>query len=162
MIVINNSKILELGQKALESERKRINFNLHSSYEDPLQRIVNVLEPGTYICPHMHQNPDKREIFVILRGSLLVCTFNNNGDVKDYLVLGNEAGNYIVEISSSTWHTIIPLAVHTAVFECKDGPYQVESDKVFAPWAPAEGDPAAMKFNNELLKKLGFVFPEFM
>ncbi len=162
MKVIDNNKILELGNEALSSSRKRTNLNLHDSPDDLLQRMVNVLEPGTYMCPHMHKNPSKREVFVILRGSLLVCLFDDDGNVTSHVVLDKDGGNYIIEIPPSTWHSIIPLAVHTAVFECKDGPWDPDTDKLFAPWAPHEGDAEALNFNKELLKKLGFIFPEFM
>lgn len=162
MKIINNAKILELGALALNSDRKRTMFNLHSSPDDPLQRMVNVLEPGTYLCPHKHSNPEKREIFVILRGLLLICMFSKRGKVQDYIFIGKDSGNYIAEIASSTWHTIIPLAIHTAVFECKDGPYDPETDKIFAPWAPLEGDPDAQQFNRNLLDSLGIIFPQLM
>ena len=160
MKIVNNDTILELGKQAFTSERKRVNMNLHEVADDPLQRMINVLEPGTYLCPHMHKNPDKREIFVILRGSLLVCLFDDNGKVKSHVVLGRDEGNYIIEIPPATWHSIIPLAVHTAVFECKDGPYNPDDDKIFAPWAPAENSPGTLEFNKKLLKGLGLVFPD--
>jgi cupin fold WbuC family metalloprotein len=162
MKIVNNEKILQLGNEALLSPRKRMNLNLHSNAADPLQRMVNVLEPGTYLRPHMHKDPEKREVFVILRGSLLVCLFDDKGEIIHHVVLDKDEGNYIIEISPSTWHTILPLAVHTAVFECKDGPYDPETDKLFAQWAPEEGAPEALEFNKQLLKKLDFIFPEFL
>jgi len=162
MKIVNNEMILQLGNEALLLSRKRMNLNLHSNANDPLQRMVNVLEPGAYLRPHMHKNPEKREVFVILRGSLLVCLFDDKGEVMQHIVLDKESGNYIIEIPPSTWHTILPLAVHTAVFECKDGPYNPETDKMFAPWAPDEGTTEALDFNKQLLKKLGFIFPEFL
>jgi cupin fold WbuC family metalloprotein len=109
----------------------------------------------------MHKDPDKREVFVILRGSLLVCLFDDRGKVTNHIILDRDEGNYIIEIPPATWHTIIPLAVHTAVFECKDGPYNPENDKLFAPWAPAENSPETLQYNKDLLKHLGLVFPDF-
>ncbi len=160
MKLINNDVIIQLGNEALLSSRKRVNLNLHEYSEDLLQRMVNVLEPGTYLQAHMHSDPQKREMFVILRGSLLVCVFNDSGSISEHVILDRDNGNYIVEIPPSTWHTIIPLAVHTAVFECKDGPYYPENDKVFAPWAPAENTAEALQFNKDILKKLGYAFPD--
>ena len=162
MKIINNDKILQLGNEALMSQRKRMNFNLHDDAGDVMQRMIIVLEPGTYLRPHMHKNPEKREVFVILRGSLLVCLFDDNGEIVNHIVLDKDGENYIIEIPHSTWHSILPLAVHTAVFECKDGPYHPENDKIFAHWAPEEGSPDAVTYNKELLKRLGFIFPEFL
>jgi len=159
---ISNQQIVAMGQEALTSPRKRIHFNLHESPDDPIQRMINVLEPGTYMCPHIHHDKFKREIFVILRGRLLVCLFNDGGEMIDNVILDKEGESFLVEIPAGIWHTLIPLSVHTAIFECKDGPYDAGSDKIFADWAPKEGDPEGNQFNQGLLKHLGIVFPEFM
>lgn len=162
MKIIDRDVLMELSHQALKSNRKRVSFNLHSEFSDTLQRMVNVLESGTYVCPHMHKYPSKREIFVILQGSLLVCEFDDDGNITSHIELNKEKGNYITEIDPEIWHTIIPLSVNTAVFECKDGPYDPGNDKIFPTWAPEEGDKNALTFNKNILDKLGFVFPEFI
>jgi len=155
-------QLLQLGQDALISHRKRINFNLHESSADPIQRMVNVLEPGTYMCPHIHKDSSKREMFVLLHGRLLLCLFDNSGVIAEHFILDKTEGMYLVEIPVTMWHTLIPLAVHTTVFEIKDGPYDEGSDKIFAQWAPPEGSDDGQAYNKKILDKLGIVFPEFM
>jgi len=73
MLKIVSPKLLaELSQKANNSPRKRLNHNFHDDLADPINRMLNAFEPGTYIQPHKHENPDKREVFIVLRGSLVV------------------------------------------------------------------------------------------
>lgn len=155
-------ELMQLGIDALRSVRKRINLNFHETLADPIQRMVNVLQPGTYMSPHKHKDASKREIFVLLHGRLLICIFDDNGMLKQHFVLEHSEGEFLVEIPVTEWHTLIPLALHTAIFEVKDGPYDEGSDKIPAPWAPPEGSNEGLVFNKRILDELGIVFPEFM
>ena len=65
---IIDRKILEvLTEEAQNSERKRKNKNYHEGESDPVQRMLNAFEPDTYVRPHTHLNPDKREVFIIYK-----------------------------------------------------------------------------------------------
>lgn len=64
-IKIADLKFLQkLSKEANVSPRKRKNYNFHETPEDSIQRMLNALHPDTYIRPHKHENPDKREVFV--------------------------------------------------------------------------------------------------
>lgn len=117
-------------------------LNFHQESSDPLQRMFNALEPGTYVQPHRHLNPDKRELFVVLRGSVAVLLFSDRGEVvrREVLCPGKNPG---IEIAPGEWHTLCALEPGTIVFEVKDGPYNPLTDKNFAPWAPNENHPDA-------------------
>jgi cupin fold WbuC family metalloprotein len=141
MLKIVSSELLdELSQRAINSPRNRMNYNFHDDLEDPINRMLNALEPGTYIQPHKHENPDKREVFIVLRGSLVVVFFDNSGNPTEFVLLDREKGNFAVEIPVGAWHTVIALEPGTVVYEFKDGPYFPISDKNFAEWAPKESD----------------------
>ena len=43
-----------LSAEAARSPRRRKNLNVHPVLEDPVQRLFNALEPGTYACSHRH------------------------------------------------------------------------------------------------------------
>ena len=43
----------------MNSPRLRLNHNFHDDLADPINRMLNALEPGTYLQPHKHENPDK-------------------------------------------------------------------------------------------------------
>ena len=63
---INADLLKSLSGKARSRDRKRINLNFHDGDYDPLQRMLNAMQPGTYLQPHKHENPDKREVFLAL------------------------------------------------------------------------------------------------
>lgn len=154
MIKINRQLLDEVSQKAQDRDRKRQNFNFHPELSDPLQRMLNAIEPGTYVQPHKHANPDKVEAFVVLRGKLAVIEFNDAGTITDYCTLTAEEGNYGVEIPARKYHSLIALEEGTVVYEVKNGPYAALDDKNFAPWAPAEGAPECEGYLAELSAKV--------
>lgn len=154
MKTISAALLDEISHKATQSPRKRQNFNFHDSLGDPLQRLLNAMEPGTYVQPHKHEKPDKREFFIILKGKAVVIIFDNLGGIKNHTILSPETQEFGIEIPARTWHTIIILEEQTVLFEVKDGPYEQISDKNFATWAPKENAPECQSYNKMLLKKL--------
>jgi len=139
---------------ASSSERKRTNYNFHKEMSDTLQRMLNILNKNTYVQAHKHENPDKREVFIILTGKVLVVEFDDLGKITEHIILDRELGNYGCEIASGTWHTIICLENNSILYELKDGPYIVETDKQFAAWTPTEGDEGCDDFNKSIVGKI--------
>ena len=151
MIKITDTLIAGVAVKAKRSKRKRKNYNCHKAYSEKVQRRLNVAYPGTYIRPHKHENPDKVEIFIILKGRVLIVTFNDKGGVKERFLLDAKKGNRGVEIQPKVWHSLICLEEASCLYEVKEGPYEPLTDKNFAPWAPKEGTEAAALFNERIL-----------
>jgi cupin fold WbuC family metalloprotein len=152
MIKITHQLVTDLSKEAAASPRLRKNYNFHREASDPLQRMLNALELGTYVQPHRHQNPDKREAFILLSGSLLVVEFDEHGAVSDHSVLSTAKGVHGAEIAAATWHTIVALEPSTVVYELKDGPWDPADDKDFAPWAPAEGEAESAAWLERLIE----------
>jgi cupin fold WbuC family metalloprotein len=150
---IDQDLINEVSQQAREAPRLRKNYNFHQAAEDTLHRMLNALEPETYVQPHVHKNPDKREAFVILRGKAMVVIFDEQGTVTEKTIIAPGEENLGVEIPAGEYHTIISLESGTIVYEVKDGPYMVSDDKKFASWAPAEGDEDAQAYLQRLIKE---------
>jgi cupin fold WbuC family metalloprotein len=155
MIRIDDALLDQVTQKARNSPRLRMNHNFHSGPEDTLQRMLNAMEPGTYLRPHKHENPDKREAFFALRGRLCVIEFNDEGGIIDHTILDARNGSYGAEIPGRTWHSIISLESGSVAYEIKDGPYAPINDKNFASWAPEEGSPDVESYLDQLIAKLG-------
>lgn len=137
--------------KASKSNRRRINFNFHKEESDTLQRMLNVMNKDTYFCPHKHINPDKREAFILLRGKIMLIEFDDLGNITESFILSRENESFGCEIKQRSYHTLICLEENTILYEVKDGPYDPLTDKIFAPWAPKEGDPDCQTFNRKLL-----------
>lgn len=145
----------KVSQQASLSARKRQNYNFHETLSANVQRMLNAMEPGTYVQPHKHEDPDKVEAFLILTGKVLVVEFDDNGHITSQCLLSAIDGVFGTEIAPRTWHTIISLAPGSVVFEAKDGPYMPINDKNFAPWAPREGEPGTEQFINDVIKRCG-------
>lgn len=154
MISIDDTLIEKIASKARHAPRRRMNHNFHPALSDPLQRMLNVMEPLSYIRPHKHENPDKVEAFILLKGRIVVVEFNPDGSVFDHLLLDPLNGNYGVEIAPRTFHTIVALESGTTVYEVKNGPYDPVDDKNFASWAPPEGSGEAPEYLRDLLMKV--------
>jgi cupin fold WbuC family metalloprotein len=154
MIKVTNHLLKSLSAEASTSARKRKNHNFHTIESDPLQRMLNAVEPGSYVRPHKHSNPDKREVFIILKGRMVVVEFDEKGEVSDHILLDASLGNYAAEITPASWHTVISLEIGSVYYEIKDGPYDFNTDKTFADWAPAEGTPEANKYLKTLIEKI--------
>jgi cupin fold WbuC family metalloprotein len=159
MIIIDQRFVSTVTDEAKRSARKRKNHNFHRDYSDPVNRLLNALEPGTYVRPHKHESPDKWEAFIILCGKALVLRFDHEGTVMEHAVLDGAHGIYGAEFPSGEWPMIVSLVSGTVVYEVKPGPYAPTDDKNFAPWAPAEGSPDAVPYLASLLARLGFALP---
>ena len=129
--MINEELLTELREKAKESERKRMNFDLRNSPEDTSQRMLNVMEVGTVIPVHRHV--DSSETFVCIKGEMNVVFYVETPDsiVGDSLQGGQEVrrvrvcpaeGIYGVQIPKAAWHTIEVLEP-TVIIGVMDGKY---------------------------------------
>jgi cupin fold WbuC family metalloprotein len=151
VVAIDDSIIQTAVQASRKSPRGRIILPFHLSEQDPLQRMLNVLQPGSYVQPHRHLSPPKSEPIIILRGSLLVFVFDSDGKVDERIKLKTGSSRFGVDIRAGEFHTFAALAADTVLFEVKPGPYETLSDKDFAPWAPKEGTPEASEYLRDLL-----------
>ena len=155
MIHINNSLINPLIAQARSGERKRKNHNFHAAASDPIHRMLHAMEPETYVQPHKHENPDKLETFIILKGQVAAIEYTDQGEVCDWIIMDPETGNFGMEVAPRKWHSLICLESGSVVYEVKDGPWDPADDKFFASWAPKEGDAGCCAFNNKVLEQIG-------
>ena len=141
----------EKGLKASrESPRLRMILPVHRKQEAEVQRLVNFLQPGTYIRPHLHPRPHASESIVILQGAVRFFTFDDDGKKLTDHILKSSPIPSVLDIEPDVWHTFLVLEPDTVLFECKKGPYDKQADKTFAEWAPEEGSENA----DEWMKRL--------
>ena len=155
MIKITSEIIDNVILQARTSPRLRMNYNFHPELSDPVQRLLNALEPWTYIRPHKHTT--KEESFVLLRGTILAVSFNDDGTIRDPAVLNQETGIQGIEFEENCFHMLTALETGSAVFEIKEGPYVPHSEESSAPWAPKEGTPETKEFLARVFEELGIV-----
>ena len=119
-MLIDKYLLDEVASKARASERLRMNYNLHESLEDSVQRMLNALEPGTVLPIHRHQHT--AETYALLRGRIDVMFYDERGTEVQRFELDPTRGAYGVHIPAGQWHT---LEVHESavILEVKEGPY---------------------------------------
>lgn len=145
MKLITERLLDEVSSEAQESSRLRMNYNFHDTLDAPVQRMLNALEPGTYLPPHRHANPDREEMYLVLRGKLLTIFFDDEGKVTDKVELSPAEGRYGIEIPAGVWHSIVVLEKGTVIYEAKQEPYIPISKDNVAPWAPEASDSIAIE-----------------
>jgi len=153
MIKITTQLIDDVIDKARISPRLRMNYNFHPQLNDPVQRLLNALEPWTYIRPHKHTT--KEESFVLLRGTILAVVFNDDGTIRDHAILSLSTGVLGVEFEENSFHMLTSLETGSAVYEIKEGPFVPHTEGSSAPWAPKEGIPESKEFLTKVFKELG-------
>jgi len=134
-----------------QSPRKRIIQPIHRSLDDPLHRMFNAIQPGSYARPHRHLDPPKAKAWIVLQGKLLFITFSDDGTIDHHATLTAGGECFGVDLVPGRYHTVCALMPDTVIYEVKTGPYLAMNDKAFAPWAPEEGTPEAAAYLNHLL-----------
>jgi len=147
--LITSRMIDGLIETAEKSQRLRINYNIHESLSDPVQRLFIATGLSTYFRPHRHLG--KTEFAIIIRGLYDVLVFDDDGIVTGRISLGADTDTFALEIPPGVCHTWIPMAEQSVFFEVKQGPYDPEKSVQFAPWAPQEGSSLVKEFQAKLL-----------
>jgi len=153
--LIDRDLIQQKAADAAKSPRRREIHTFHKGDPDTLQRLLNAVQPGSYIRPHRPLNPPKAESIILLQGSLAFVTFADDGtlDQAGCVQIDPARGVYGCDIRPGVWHTVFALESDTVAFEVKPGPYDPTVDKEFAPWSPPEGSTQAAVFLADLEEK---------
>lgn len=137
--IISTQLLDEVSAAARENPRLRQNWNIHPRDDFPAHRLLNAMEPDSYIRPHRHLDPFKDETFLIVRGSLGILVFDEAGRITEKLLLAADGENIGVDIPAGVFHTAVSLHKGTVFFEAKAGPYTPLTAAEKAPWAPESG-----------------------
>lgn len=123
-----DTKLLDaLTAQAKASPKLRMNFDLRNTPDDPSQRMLNALEPGTVMPIHRHQNTS--ETVVMLRGKVKWLYYNDKGELTDTILV--EAGGDICGLSvpKGQWHSLECLESGSVILETKDGPWEAMKEE---------------------------------
>lgn len=142
-------------EAATASPRLRIMQPIHRSNDGKVQRLLNFMQPGSYVQPHRHPRPLAIETLIVLQGAIALFLFEDDGTLRDGALLYAGHPGCMADLEPNVWHTILPLMENTAVFEIKAGPYDPATDKEFPAWAPAENHPDADSYRRMLLSTVG-------
>jgi cupin fold WbuC family metalloprotein len=147
-------KIQEGVQASRESPRRRIMVPIQRSEAAVVQRLLNIMQPGSYVRPHQHPRPHAIETVQVLQGAIGLFIFAEGGAVREAVRLAAGSAPSLADLEPRIWHTFTALAEDTVVLEIKGGPYDRARDKIFASWAPAEDEPGAGDYLRSLVERL--------
>lgn len=152
MIQIDKKLISELFDKAVVSERKRMNYDLRTSENDNSQRMLNALMPGTKVPVHRH--PHSNENVILLCGKMVevvyeeVISYERESEYfpmamesldvvkhsrlveKERIMLDPSTGNFGCVVPAGAWHTVEVLEP-SVIYEAKDGKYGEDGSEMY-------------------------------
>lgn len=137
--ILGSDDLRRLSSEAAARPRLRANRNLHRM-EDPVHRLLNAVEPTSYIRPHRHLTPPKTETVVVISGALGLLLFDAKGEVARTVLLRPAPGRFVADIPEGVWHSFVSMEAGTVFFETKVGPYVQPGPDDVASWAPAQGE----------------------
>ena len=137
-LTLDRTLLAELSAAARLHPRRRLNRNLHAM-DDPSHRLLNAIEPGSYVRPHRHGTPPKSETIVLVAGAVGLVIFDGIGTILGRQRLDAGGERFGADLGPDVWHTLVSLSEGTVFFETKPGPYVKPVEADLAPWAPEEG-----------------------
>ena len=150
--IINTDLINSAIDMSRKSPRGRIIYPFHKSNNDNIHRMLNVIQPYSYIQPHRHSSPPKPETVIVLKGTLAFITYSENGEINETTILSNQSDKIGIDTGPNIFHTFFALEKDTVIFETKPGPYVKISEKDNAKWAPQENDNNCKEYLEKLYK----------
>ena len=141
--IIDRDFLEQVSSRAKDSLRQRKNYNFHVSESDTCNRLLNAIEPDSYIQPHCHREAAKDETLIVVRGRLGVIIFDERGTVTATAVLAPAGESVGVNIPHGMYHTLVALEPGSVFFEAKAGPYAPLTPREKASWSPVEDEPHA-------------------
>ena len=141
--LINAALLAAVSAEARDAPRLRKNRNFHPDNAFPAHRLLNALQPGSYIPPHRHNDPRKDETMVVLQGELGLVEFDASGKVLAATRVSAGSPVCGCDIPHGVYHSVLALAADTVFLEAKSGPYAALTEDEKAAWAPQEGEAEA-------------------
>lgn len=130
MRIFDKSFLSDIDNQAVNNSRKRAHLNLHSDFNEKIQRLFISLTEGSFVEPHYHEFPHQWEMFVVIDGLLEVVFYSPKGDVLKTVLVGPGMDCCALEIHPFDIHSVRCLSKKALMLEIKEGPFQVETAKV--------------------------------
>ena len=137
MLKLDKALFSSVAEKAIESPRRRMHYDLRTQAFEPLEadgswgwhdtsmKMLNVMMKDTIIPIHRHN--DTNEVVIIMAGAGYEVEYavdSVSGELVEVSRVHLEAGGCTgVVVGRAVWHTFIPTEDNTVIFEAKDGAY---------------------------------------
>lgn len=121
-MVIDNKKLDELSAQAKANPRLRQAMDLRNSPKDLSQRMLNALEPGTFMPIYRHMAYS--ETVTLLRGKIRWHFYDDAGKETESVLLDANGDIRCINVEKARWHSLECLESGSVLFESKDGKYE--------------------------------------
>ncbi|HEX4610742.1 MAG TPA: WbuC family cupin fold metalloprotein [Urbifossiella sp.] len=145
IVQVRAADVADIVRHGTTNARRRARLCAHPGPDDRLHEMLICLDRGTYIRPHRHGA--KCESFHMVVGELDVVVFRDDGAVREVVRMGAFASGkvFYYRVMEPAYHSVLIHTPFALFHETTNGPFD-RADTEFAPWAPAEGDPAVPAF----------------
>ena len=126
-MLIGDQLFDSLTEQAKASPRLRINYDLRTTPGDSSQRMLNAIEPDSFIPIHRHTK--STECIVLLRGKGVQYLYTSLDKAPGGVILSANGPLRMMVVEKGQWHRFQSLESGTVIFECKDGPYEPISEE---------------------------------
>ncbi len=153
MLFINHKMVERIKDEALQSPRQMARLLMHLSHEDPVQEMLIAMGRDCAVTPN--SSIGQSESLQLVEGELLLVVFDENGKVMQQIEMAPPGNNkiFLYRLSSTPWHTMIPLTEIVVVHETLQGPFKKSSDPL-PDWVPTEAI-SMNQFLQGIVKKAG-------
>ena len=133
VMALCNTDLEILLSKLRESNLDRIRVCAHQKTADPLHEMIIILKRDAYVKPHKHLC--KSESFHIIRGEADVVLFEENGEVRNTIELGElgSGKNFYYRLSIPLFHTVKVRSDYLIFHETTQGPFD-RNKTVYPTW----------------------------
>lgn len=144
VLAVDDAMLEELKRRARTALHRRYRLCLHHTPDDPVQEMIVVHCRENYSRPHFHRSASS---CLVLDGELSVFLFDDDGQVTQRVDLGPRGSGkpFTFWIGPDVWHMPVCQTPQLVFYETMTGPFRRDDVNVWAPWSPAEDDPAAIE-----------------
>jgi cupin fold WbuC family metalloprotein len=139
LLFINNELVEQITKEARHSQRNMARLLLHLSHEDLVQEMLIAMGINCSVTPN--RSVGRSESLQVVKGELLLVIFDDNGKVVSKIEMASSDSDkvFLYRLSSTPWHTMIPLSEIVIVHEVIEGPFSNSSDPI-PDWVPQNPD----------------------
>lgn len=138
MKIFDSRDVDDLLTQAMTDPRRRKARALKPGDYTGVRPLLNAMLPGTYVQPHMHPLENADEYWFVLKGDIASFSFTDEGNVKNHAIVSSKNGFPLAYLPQGEYHTLVVVDQPAVILELTQGPYNPETYKIFAPWAPSE------------------------
>jgi len=150
---INRKDIEFLKKQSKLTRRKRARICAHRENDDIVQEMIIAFHSDSYIHPHKHVN--KTESFHILEGTVDIIIFDDEGEIRDVIKLGEPKSSraFFYRLTNNMFHTLLIKTEYLVLHEVTTGPFD-RSRTILADFAPDEDNAKEVSEYTSKLKSL--------